>query len=107
MRKIFLLTIVGIFLFSIYLITKTNLECKTFDPKYCLQDNECICSTNPCFLGNKEYYNRCFVPQQKEIVEACPDACGFGPYEIEFKTICENNRCKLASFNRTTGKRMG
>lgn len=106
MRKLFILTIIGIVLFSIYLITKTSLECQTLDQKYCLQDNDCICSENPCFLGDKEYYNKCFLPQQKEIVKACPDACGFGPYEIEFKTICENNQCQLASFNRTTGERI-
>lgn len=107
MRKLLLLLIIGIvLLFSIYFYRATKLECQTFDPKYCLQDKDCVCSENPCFLGNREYYNKCFLPQQRELVEACYDACGFGPYEIEFKAICENNQCKLATFNRTTGERI-
>jgi hypothetical protein len=99
----FLLTVIAL-LVIIFLIKP---ECQNLDPKYCLQDNDCICSENPCFLGNKEYFNKCFLPQQKEIIKACLDACSFGPEEIEFKTICENNQCILASFNRTSGERIG
>jgi len=107
MRKdLFLLIIlIGIILLLFIQIYKKS-ECQNTDPKYCLKDSDCICNTSPCFLGNKEYYENCFLPQQKEIVKACPDACGFGPYEIEFKTICENNQCKLVTFNRTTGERI-
>jgi hypothetical protein len=104
MRKI-LFPLIIVILVVIFLI-KIKSECQ-IDSNYCLQDEDCICSENPCFLGNKEYYNKCFLPQQRGIVQACPDACGFGPYELEFKTICENNQCKLASFNRTTGERIG
>ena len=63
----------------------------------------CICSTNPCFLGNKKYFETCIANKTNVI---CLDACGFGPPEIEFKMICENNECKLATFNRTSGERL-
>lgn len=106
-RGLFLLIVlIGIVLLISVQMFK-ELECRDINPKYCLGDEDCICSVDPCFLGNKEYYNKCFLPQQKEIVQACPDACGFGPYDIEFKTICENSQCKLATFNRTTGERIG
>lgn len=107
MKKLLLfLLAVTVLLVAIFLI-KTKLECQNLDSKYCLQDKDCICREDPCFLGNVEYFNKCFLSQQKEIVQACPDACGFGPEEIEFRTICENNQCKLASFYRTTGERIG
>ncbi len=102
MRKLVLSILIGIFLLVLIYLIRNNIQCKNLDAKYCLKDEDCICSENPCFLGNKEYYNKCFLPQQKELIQACIDACGFGPYEIEFKTICENNQCKLTSFNRTT-----
>jgi hypothetical protein len=73
------------------------------NPKYCEKDDDCICSTNPCFLGNKKYFETCIANKTNVI---CLDACGFGPPEIEFKMICENNECKLATFNRTNGERL-
>jgi len=77
------------------------LECKTMESKYCEKDDDCICSTNPCFQGNKNYYERCILTE-KGIIEVCLDACGFGPYELDFRMICENNQCTFAVFNRTT-----
>lgn len=104
--KQFRLILLIVLIVAVIFLMKTKPECQSLNHNYCLKDSDCMCSENPCFLGNKEYYNKCFLPQQKEIIKACPDACGFGPYEIEFKAICENNRCKLASFNRTTGERV-
>jgi len=103
-KELFLLLIAFFLLFSIYSINKTKIDCQRLDYKDCLKDDDCMCSTDPCFFGTKEYYQKCFLPEQKEIVKACPDACGFGPYEIEVKPVCENNQCKLATFNRTTGQ---
>ncbi len=85
----------------------SSKKCETDRQDSCLQDNDCMCSENPCFLGNREYYEKCFLPQQKDIVRDCPDVCGFEPSDVEFEAVCENSRCKLASFNRTTGERMG
>jgi len=106
-EPVLLISLAVLLLILIYLYKgNVSLECQASDPNYCMKDDDCICSTNPCFFGNKEYYQKCFLPQQKEIVQACLDACGFGPYEWEFRTICENNRCRLTSFNRTTGERI-
>jgi hypothetical protein len=105
-RALILLLISFVVVLLILVYPYVSLECQTSYQKHCVKDDDCICSTDPCFLGNKEYYQKCFLPQQKEIIQACPDACGFGPYEWEFRTICENNQCKLATFNRTTGERI-
>jgi len=101
MNKLILLFLL-ISIFAIFIVFYKNyaLSCLV-DQNFCAEDSDCMCSTDPCFLGNKEYYNKCFLPQQKGVIQVCPDACGFGPEEIEFRTICENNQCKLATFNKT------
>ncbi len=80
-------------------------SCPVPNDKYCEKDSDCMCSTNPCFLGNKEYFEKC-VPD-KSALGGCPDMCGFGPYEMEFRYNCENSQCVVAAFNRTTGQRIG
>jgi hypothetical protein len=97
--------IVGAIVASNFLKEGISLECKTMNSKYCEKDDDCICNTNPCFQGNKNYYEKCVLPK-KGIIEACLDACGFGPYEFDFRMICENYQCTFAVFNRTTGGRI-
>lgn len=87
--------------------TPDERYCETTDPKYCEEDDNCICTTSICFLGNKEYYNKCVLTQEEGMLIGCPDMCGFGPYEIDFRYLCESNQCIVASFNRTTGERLG
>ena len=82
--------------------TQLNPECKA-DPKQCTVDSECMCSTTPCFLGNKDYFNSC---ADKAALGSCLDACGFGPYDVDFEYICEDSQCIIATFNRTTGQRL-
>jgi len=106
MRKLIPLIIIGIVLFLIYFMIINNPNCQFTNPKYCSKDDDCICDTNPCFLGNKKYYNECVLIQQKDIVDVCLDACGFGPYDIEVRPICDNHECRLAQFNRTTSQRI-
>jgi len=81
-----------------------SVSCPVPSEKYCVSDSDCMCSTNPCFLGNKEYFEEC-IPD-KNALGACLDACGFGPYEMEFRYICEDSQCIIATFNRTTGQRI-
>lgn len=82
----------------------TSVSCSVPSEKYCENDSDCMCSTSPCFLGNKEYFDKCIA--DKSALGACLDACGFGPYEMEFRYICENSQCIIATFNRTTGQRI-
>jgi endonuclease YncB( thermonuclease family) len=82
----------------------TSVSCPVPNEKYCVSDSDCMCSTSPCFLGNKEYFEKC-IPD-KSALGACLDACGFGPYEMEFRYICEDSQCIIATFNRTTGQRI-
>jgi len=82
----------------------TSVSCPVPNEKYCENDSDCMCSTSPCFLGNKEYFDKCIA--DKSALGACLDACGFGPYEMEFRYICENSQCIIATFNRTTGQRI-
>ena len=82
----------------------TSASCPVPNQKYCTADSDCMCSSSPCFLGNKEYFDKC-VPD-KTALGACLDACGFGPYELDFRYVCESNQCTIAVFNRTTGQRI-
>jgi hypothetical protein len=78
-----------------------SINCKISDPKHCTYDSDCMCSTNPCFFGNKEYLNTC-----GESLGQCPDMCGFGMHDTDFKYVCENNQCTTAVYNLTTGNRI-
>ena len=102
---IVLILIIGIIIVSTFFQEGIPLECRTMNSKSCEKDDDCICSTNPCFQGNKNYYEKCVLPK-KGVREACLDACGFGPYELDFRMICENYKCTFAVFNRTTGGRI-
>ncbi|MFH0929088.1 MAG: hypothetical protein V1818_01880 [Candidatus Aenigmatarchaeota archaeon] len=79
-------------------------SCPILNPSYCEVDSDCMCSTTPCFLGNKEYFEKC-VPD-KSVLGSCLDACGFGPYGMEFRYICEDSQCIIATFNMTNGQRI-
>jgi len=103
MKKLFILLSVIIFVSGC--IGETSSVCQIPNPTYCENDSDCMCSTNPCFLGNMGYFDKC-IPD-KSTLGGCPDACGFGPYEVEFKYICENSQCIIARFNRTTSQRIG
>jgi hypothetical protein len=98
MKKIILL--IAILLLSGCVTTSCNVQSE----KYCNADSDCMCSTSPCFLGNREYFNDCLT--NKDALGACPDMCGFGPYEMEFRYVCEDSQCTMATFNRTTGERI-
>jgi len=80
--------------------------CENANPESCTIDEDCICNGQGCFLGNKNYYEKCVKTKESEMLKVCMDFCGFGPYEWVIKTICENNICKLATFDRTTGERI-
>lgn len=109
LRKYWFVAIIALIVLAGTLFSSTRiyeqLECNKMNEKRCVRDDDCMCTTGPCFLGNKEYYNKCVV-NKEGIGMACPDACGFGPYEWDFRTICENNECALAVFNRTSGERI-
>jgi hypothetical protein len=79
-------------------------SCNVPGEKYCTADSDCMCSTSPCFLGSREYFNACIVDKQS--LGACPDMCGFGPYGIEFRYVCDNGQCAIATYNRTTGQEL-
>ena len=93
---------------------RSSKVCKTDRQDFCLQDNDCIFSANQCFLGNREYYEKCFdeiiLPKNETELDACLAAAygfvvpGSG---VIFKPICETSKCNLASFNTTTGERIG
>ena len=96
------IAIILVVLMSLYMLP--SLTCPIPNEKYCEVDSDCMCSTNPCFLGNRYYFENC-IPD-KNALGSCLDACGYGPYELDFRYICESNQCTFAVFNRTSGERV-
>ncbi len=68
--------------------TVTPLFCKDSDPLSCQTDADCLCTeVNGCFMGNKDYYNRC---EDKSI--GCDDFCaGRGQKAVK----CIENKCSI------------
>lgn len=105
MKKVIILIPIVIILAALILLyTSPSLTCPIPNEKYCEKDSDCMCSTTPCFLGNRYYFENC-IPD-KASLGSCLDACGYGPYEMDFRYICESNKCTFAVFNRTTGERI-
>lgn len=60
----------------------------TLDARFCSSDDDCICSEEGCFVGNREYFKSCLNETEKS--RTCLDLCsGWGQKLPQ----CKNNRC--------------
>lgn len=79
-----------LFLFTIAVIIvvgseKFGIDCKTMKSDYCEKDEDCVCMDQGCFLGNKNYYDKCVDKS-----EMCYDFC-YGWDQP--KPACIEHRC--------------
>jgi len=87
---VFAILIVIIVAFNLMSVlpTTTIIDCDSMDPNYCDTNDDCICSMNKCFRGNKEYSDYCV--QEAEVCSL--NFCFFAPEE---GMICVDHKCQI------------
>ena len=66
-------------------------ECELMDSEYCELHDDCVFYEQGCFLGNKEYYEKCFCKDWSWNIN-CEEFCS-PPPKSGPPLFCMNNKC--------------
>lgn len=83
------LLLITILLSSILFISSCGTDCENLDPQYCKADEDCICESKGCFIGSKNYWNKC-TDKSMGCLDKCPQDCN-----------CVNSRCNCTNYVHT------
>lgn len=71
-------------------------SCRPDDPTRCESDKDCIFATSGCFIGNKEYHEKCFCKDWSWDID-CEKRCMHPSPEVGI--LCVGNKCIAGSKN--------